>query len=101
MTIRAEQKLVARSETRCHQESVALWDLLAPAGGQQASSRLPHGAPPPPPKERIPKEIAGRAGTESVLSGWLTDIPADAGQIDEAVHKARARVPCGRDQQHA
>jgi len=43
-------------------------------------------------KERIPKEIQGRAGTESVLSRWLTDIPTDSSQIDEAVNKVQLLV---------
>merc|ERR1740121_3420249 len=43
-------------------------------------------------KERIPKEIQGRAGTECVLSKWLADIPTDSSQIDEAVDKVQMLV---------
>jgi len=43
-------------------------------------------------KERIPKEIQGRAGTEQSLSRWLTDIPTDSTQIDEAVDKVQMLV---------
>merc|ERR1719476_1238728 len=43
-------------------------------------------------KERIPKEISGRAGTECVLSKWLADIPTDSSQIDEAVDKVQMLV---------
>jgi len=43
-------------------------------------------------KERIPKEIQGRSGTETVLSRWLTDIPTDSSQIDEAVDKVQMLV---------
>merc|ERR1719277_1188507 len=43
-------------------------------------------------KERIPKEIQGRSGTETVLSRWLTDIPMDSSQIDEAVDKVQMLV---------
>merc|ERR1719190_141592 len=43
-------------------------------------------------KERIPKEIQGRSGTETVLSKWLTDIPTDSSQIDEAVDKVQMLV---------
>merc|ERR1719356_1886419 len=43
-------------------------------------------------KERIPKEISGRAGTECVLSRWLADIPTDSSQIDEAVDKVQMLV---------
>merc|ERR1712129_330474 len=38
-------------------------------------------------KERIPKELAARSGTESALSRWLVDIPTDPHQVDEAVDK--------------
>jgi len=43
-------------------------------------------------KERIPKEIQGRAGTEGVLSRWLADIPTDSNQIDDAVDKVQQLV---------
>lgn len=43
-------------------------------------------------KERIPKELQGRSGTEAVLSKWLTDIPTDSSQIDEAVDKVQMLV---------
>eukprot|EP00932_Pfiesteria_piscicida_P009964 SRR837773.20800.p2 GENE.SRR837773.20800~~SRR837773.20800.p2 ORF type:complete len:320 (-),score=176.16 SRR837773.20800:72-983(-) len=43
-------------------------------------------------KERIPKELQGRSGTEAVLSKWLTDIPMDSSQIDEAVDKVQMLV---------
>jgi len=43
-------------------------------------------------KERLPKEVQGRAGTECVLSKWLADIPTDASQIDEAVEKVQTLV---------
>jgi len=43
-------------------------------------------------KERIPKEIQSRSGTETVLSKWLSDIPMDSSQIDEAVDKVQMLV---------
>lgn len=43
-------------------------------------------------KERIPKEITGRTKTEATLSGWLTDIPTESHQIDEAVEKVQMLV---------
>merc|ERR1719203_1171182 len=43
-------------------------------------------------KERIPKEIENRAGTELMLSKWLTDIPTNSQQIDEAVDKVQMLV---------
>merc|ERR1719356_414687 len=43
-------------------------------------------------KERIPKEISGRAGTECVPSRWLLDIPTPSHQIDEAVDKVQMLV---------
>mmetsp|Transcript_83113 Transcript_83113/g.173982 ORF Transcript_83113/g.173982 Transcript_83113/m.173982 type:complete len:730 (-) Transcript_83113:85-2274(-) len=43
-------------------------------------------------KDRIPKEINGRSGTEAILSKWLSDIPTDSSQIDEAVDKVQMLV---------
>lgn len=43
-------------------------------------------------KERIPKEIQGRSGIESTLSKWLTSIPAEPHQIDEAVDQVQMLV---------
>merc|ERR1712007_285938 len=43
-------------------------------------------------KERIPKEIQGRSGIESTLSKWLTNIPAEPHQIDEAVDQVQMLV---------
>jgi len=43
-------------------------------------------------KERIPNEIRTRSGTEAVLSRWLTDIPTDTSQIEEAVDKVQMLV---------
>jgi len=43
-------------------------------------------------KERIPKEIQGRSGAEAMLSGWLTEIPSDAAQLDAAVEKVQLLV---------
>lgn len=43
-------------------------------------------------KERIPKEIESRACTELMLSKWLTDIPTNSSQIDEAVDKVQMLV---------
>lgn len=43
-------------------------------------------------KERLPKEIEGRAETEMMLSKWLTDIPTNAHNIDEAVDKVQMLV---------
>merc|ERR1711953_573478 len=43
-------------------------------------------------KERIPKELAARSGTESALSRWLVDIPTDPQQVDEAVDKVQMLV---------
>jgi|Transcript_39399 GTP-binding protein EngB required for normal cell division len=43
-------------------------------------------------KERIPKEILNRSGTEATLSKWLTDIPTESGKIDEAVDKVQMLV---------
>merc|ERR1719433_2404551 len=36
-------------------------------------------------KDRVPKEIHNRSGTEAILNKWLTDIPSDSKSIDEAV----------------
>jgi len=43
-------------------------------------------------KERIPKELEARSGTEVMLSKWLVDIPTDSHQIDEAVDKVQMLV---------
>jgi len=43
-------------------------------------------------KERLPKELERRSETEMMLSKWLTDIPANASNIDEAVDKVQALV---------
>mmetsp|Transcript_34384 Transcript_34384/g.103605 ORF Transcript_34384/g.103605 Transcript_34384/m.103605 type:complete len:727 (+) Transcript_34384:103-2283(+) len=43
-------------------------------------------------KERIPREIGARSGTESMLSKWLVDIPTDPQQVDEAVDKVQMLV---------
>jgi len=43
-------------------------------------------------KERIPKELEARSGTEVMLSKWLVDIPTDSQQIDEAVDKVQMLV---------
>jgi len=43
-------------------------------------------------KERIPKELAARSGTESALSRWLVGIPTDPQQVDEAVDKVQMLV---------
>jgi GTP-binding protein EngB required for normal cell division len=40
-------------------------------------------------KERIPRDIQARAGTEAMLSRWLTEIPSESHQIDEAVEKVQ------------
>mmetsp|Transcript_55322 Transcript_55322/g.99627 ORF Transcript_55322/g.99627 Transcript_55322/m.99627 type:complete len:730 (+) Transcript_55322:100-2289(+) len=43
-------------------------------------------------KGRIPKEIESRSGTEATLSRWLTDIPTEPHEIDEAVDKVQMLV---------
>lgn len=43
-------------------------------------------------KARIPKEIEGRSGMESNLSKWLSDIPTEPHEIDEAVDKVQMLV---------
>eukprot|EP00928_Gymnodinium_smaydae_P005853 TRINITY_DN12027_c0_g1_i1.p1 TRINITY_DN12027_c0_g1~~TRINITY_DN12027_c0_g1_i1.p1 ORF type:complete len:743 (+),score=229.71 TRINITY_DN12027_c0_g1_i1:98-2326(+) len=43
-------------------------------------------------KERIPKEIQGRSGIDTILSRWLQDIPTESHQIDEAVDKVQMLV---------
>lgn len=43
-------------------------------------------------KARIPKEIESRSGTEATLSRWLTDIPTEPHEIDEAVDKVQMLV---------
>merc|ERR1739848_412809 len=43
-------------------------------------------------KERIPKEIAERSGTEATLSKWLQEIPTDLTSIDEAVDMVQMLV---------
>merc|ERR1712228_524214 len=43
-------------------------------------------------KERIPEEIQSRAGTETALSKWLSEIPTESHQIDEAVDKVQMLV---------
>eukprot|EP00930_Biecheleria_cincta_P028097 TRINITY_DN19599_c0_g2_i1.p1 TRINITY_DN19599_c0_g2~~TRINITY_DN19599_c0_g2_i1.p1 ORF type:complete len:728 (-),score=155.12 TRINITY_DN19599_c0_g2_i1:183-2366(-) len=43
-------------------------------------------------KNRIPKEIEGRSGMESTLSRWLTDIPSEPHEIDEAVDMVQMLV---------
>jgi len=40
-------------------------------------------------KERIPKEIESRSGIETTLSNWLSDIPTESNQIDDAVDKVQ------------
>jgi hypothetical protein len=43
-------------------------------------------------KERIPKEIHSRAGSDSSMSRWLQEIPTESHQIDEAVEKVQIIV---------
>jgi hypothetical protein len=43
-------------------------------------------------KERIPEEIQNRSTTETHLSKWLSEIPTDSHQIDEAVDKVQMLV---------
>mmetsp|Transcript_60592 Transcript_60592/g.141129 ORF Transcript_60592/g.141129 Transcript_60592/m.141129 type:complete len:727 (-) Transcript_60592:164-2344(-) len=43
-------------------------------------------------KERIPKELDARSGTEASLSKCLVDIPTDSQHIDEAVDKVQMLV---------
>lgn len=43
-------------------------------------------------KCRIPKEIEGRSGMESNLSKWLSDIPTEPHEIDQAVDKVQMLV---------
>ncbi|CAJ1431259.1 unnamed protein product [Effrenium voratum] len=43
-------------------------------------------------KERIPQEIASRSGMEATLSRWLTDIPTEPHEIDEAVDMVQMLV---------
>merc|ERR1719333_1953584 len=43
-------------------------------------------------KERIPDEIQNRSSTETTLSKWLSDIPTESHQIDEAVDKVQMLV---------
>jgi len=43
-------------------------------------------------KERIPKELESRTCTEMMLSKWLTEIPTNSQQIDEAVDKVQMLV---------
>jgi S-adenosylmethionine/arginine decarboxylase-like enzyme len=40
-------------------------------------------------KERIPRDLQARTGVESMLSRWLTGIPTEPQQIDEAVEKVQ------------
>jgi hypothetical protein len=40
-------------------------------------------------KERIPKDLQARAGIEAQLSRWLTAIPTDPQEIDDAVEKVQ------------
>ena len=43
-------------------------------------------------KSRIPLEISSRSGWETVLSQWLSGIPQEPNQIDEAVDKVQMLV---------
>mmetsp|Transcript_51623 Transcript_51623/g.162207 ORF Transcript_51623/g.162207 Transcript_51623/m.162207 type:complete len:362 (-) Transcript_51623:100-1185(-) len=43
-------------------------------------------------KDRIPRELEARSGTEVRLSKWLVDIPTDSQQIDDAVDKVQMLV---------
>lgn len=43
-------------------------------------------------KNRIPKEIQNRSGMEATLSRWLTDIPTEPHEIDEAVDMVQMLV---------
>merc|ERR1712113_840519 len=43
-------------------------------------------------KTRIPKEIQNRAGIEATLSKWLTDIPMESSEIDQAVDHVQMLV---------
>lgn len=43
-------------------------------------------------KARIPREIENRSGTEATISRWLTEIPTEPFEIDEAVDKVQMLV---------
>merc|ERR1712113_847619 len=43
-------------------------------------------------KTRIPKEIQSRVGIEATLSKWLTDIPMESSEIDQAVDHVQMLV---------
>jgi len=68
------------------------WVFLKGATSGTSDGELPAVPPEDRMLEAIPMEIQSRSGIEGTLSRWLSDIPTEAHQIDEAVDKVQMLI---------